>query len=327
MSKPLNIIWQYLRAFVLIYACLYAGIFIASLLPITIPGSIIGMLILFVLLALQILPAKWVNPGCFILIRYMALLFVPIGVGVMQYFDLLKAQFGPIVVSCAVSTLVVFLVVSWSSHLLAARFKMPLLNPLLVAMVVIIPFLLLTGIPYERYFAGSKILNDLLQPAVVALAFPLYEQLHQIRARWKSIITICFVGSLVAMITGTSVALLMGASPQIAASILPKSVTTPIAMAVGGSLGGIPAISAMCVIFVGILGAVFGHTLLNGMRIRTKAARGLSMGTASHALGTARCAELDYQEGAFSSLALVICGIITSLLAPFIFPLILAVMG
>ena len=109
MSKSLNIIWQYLRAFVLI--------FIASLLPIVIPGSIIGMLILFVLLALQILPAKWVNPGCFVLIRYMALLFVPIGVGVMQYFDLLKAQFGPIVVSCAVSTLVVFLVVSWSSHL------------------------------------------------------------------------------------------------------------------------------------------------------------------------------------------------------------------
>jgi len=95
MSKSLNTIWQYLRAFVLIYACLYAGIFIASLLPITIPGSIIGMLILFVLLALQVLPAKWVNPGCFVLIRYMALLFVPIGVGVMQYYDVLKAQFGP----------------------------------------------------------------------------------------------------------------------------------------------------------------------------------------------------------------------------------------
>lgn len=70
--------------------------------------------------------------------------------------------------------------------------------------------------------------------------------------------------------------------------------------------------------FVGILGAVFGHTLLNAMHIRTKAARGLAMGTASHALGTARCAELDYQEGAFSSLALVICGIITSLVAPFV---------
>ncbi|AKE95374.1 CidB/LrgB family autolysis modulator [Cronobacter sakazakii] len=217
------------------------------------------------------------------------------------------------------------LLVFFAARKLAARLKSPLLNPLLVCMVVLIPFLMLSHIPYERYFQGSRILNDLLQPAVVALAFPLYEQLHQIRARWKSIITICFAGSVVAMVTGTSVALLMGASPEIAASVLPKSVTTPIAMAVGGSLGGIPAISAVCVIFVGILGAVFGHTLLNMMRIKTKSARGLAMGTASHALGTARCAELDYQEGAFSSLALVICGIITSLVAPFLFPLILAI--
>lgn len=123
MIKTLNITWQYLRAFVLIYACLYAGIFISSLLPITIPGSIIGMLIMFILLALQILPAKWVNPGCVLLIRYMALLFVPIGVGVMQYYDLLRAQFGPIVVSCAISTVIVFLVVSWSSHIVHGERK------------------------------------------------------------------------------------------------------------------------------------------------------------------------------------------------------------
>ena len=117
MSKSLTIIWQYLRAFVLIYACLYGGIFI------TIPGSIIGMLILFVLLALQIMPPQWVNPGCNILIRYMALLFVPIGVGVMQYWDLLRAQLGPVVISCAISTLVVFVVVSWSSHLVHGERK------------------------------------------------------------------------------------------------------------------------------------------------------------------------------------------------------------
>ncbi|MGF6434779.1 CidB/LrgB family autolysis modulator [Kosakonia cowanii] len=219
------------------------------------------------------------------------------------------------------------LAVFFAARKLAARFKLALLNPLLIAMVVIIPLLLLTGTPYDHYFQGSKVLNDLLQPAVVALAFPLYEQLHQIRARWKSIITICFIGSLVAMISGTLIALLMGATPEIAASILPKSVTTPIAMAVGGSIGGIPAISAVCVIFVGVLGAVFGHTLLNLMGIKTKSARGLAMGTASHALGTARSAELDYQEGAFSSLALVICGIITSLIAPFLFPLLIALWG
>lgn len=178
-----------------------------------------------------------------------------------------------------------------------------------------------------QYFAGSKVLNDLLQPAVVALAFPLYEQLHQIRARWKSIISICFIGSITAMVSGTAVALWMGATPEIAASVLPKSVTTPIAMAVAESIHGLPAISAVCVIFVGILGAVFGHSLLNLLKITTKASRGLAMGTASHALGTARCAELDFQEGAFSSLALVICGIITSLLAPFLFPVLLHLFG
>ena len=180
-------------------------------------------------------------------------------------------------------TLAVYFAARW----LARKLNMPLLNPLLVSMAVIIPLLLLSGISYERYFQGSRILNDLLQPAVVALAFPLYEQLHQIRARWKSIITVCFIGSLTAMISGGAIALWLGATPEIAASILPKSVTTPIAMAVADSLGGIPAISAVCVIFVGILGAVFGHTLFNLLKITTPSARGLAMGTASHALGTA----------------------------------------
>ncbi len=123
MRHTLLVIWHYCRAFFFIYACLYAGVFIASLLPITIPGAIIGMLLLFVLLALQILPSKWVKPGCHILIRYMALLFVPIGVGVMQYFDLLRAQFGPVVVSCAISTLVVLVIVSWTSHLVHGERK------------------------------------------------------------------------------------------------------------------------------------------------------------------------------------------------------------
>ncbi len=123
MRNSFSVIWQYLRSFILIYLCLYAGLAIASLLPITIPGSIIGMLILFVLLSLQILPAKWVKPSCHLLIRYMALLFVPIGVGVMQYYEVLKAQFGPVVVSCFISTLVVLVIVSWSSHLVHGERK------------------------------------------------------------------------------------------------------------------------------------------------------------------------------------------------------------
>ncbi|MEC5341021.1 CidB/LrgB family autolysis modulator [Brenneria populi] len=216
------------------------------------------------------------------------------------------------------------LLVFFAARKLAVWTKISLLNPLLISMAVIIPILLLLDIPYDHYFKGSEVLNNLLQPAVVALAFPLYEQIHQIRARWKSIISVCFIGSVAAIVSGTLVALWLGASNEIAASVLPKSVTTPIAMAVASSIGGIPAISAVCVIFVGIVGAVVGHGLFDRVGIKTKAARGLSMGTASHALGTARCAEVDFQEGAFSSLALVICGIITSLLAPFIFPILLA---
>lgn len=215
------------------------------------------------------------------------------------------------------------LLVFFAARSAIKKMKVSYLNPLLVTMAVIIPLLLITGTSYERYFQGSHILNDLLQPAIVALAFPLYEQIHQIRARWKSIIIVCFAGSITAMIAGGSTALLMGAKPDLAASILPKSVTTPIAMAVAESLGGIPAISAVCVIFAGIFGAVFGHSLLNMLRITTRSSRGLAMGAASHALGTARSTEVDYQEGAFSSLALVICGIMTSLLAPFIFPILL----
>ncbi|MBY4889172.1 CidB/LrgB family autolysis modulator [Pantoea sp. DY-15] len=206
---------------------------------------------------------------------------------------------------------------------LAVKINISIVNPLLVAMAIVIPILLLTNLPYTRYFAGSSLLNQLLQPAVVALALPLYEQMHQIRARWKTIISVCFIGSITAMVSGTAIALWMGATPEIAATIMPKSVTTPIAMAVSASLHGIPAISAICVLIAGVLGAVFGHMLLNLFKVKNKSSRGLAIGNASHALGTARAAEIDYQEGAFSSLALVICGIITSLLAPLLFPLLM----
>ncbi|TKI05798.1 CidA/LrgA family protein [Martelella alba] len=108
--------WALVRAFALIYLCLFIGNALSALLPITIPGSILGMLILFVLLSLQILPPLWLKPGCHLLIRYMALLFVPIGVGVMNYYHELSSQFGPIVVSCLVSTFIVMLVVGYSSH-------------------------------------------------------------------------------------------------------------------------------------------------------------------------------------------------------------------
>ena len=121
MPTVLSLCWRYVRAFVIIYLCLYAGNALSLLLPITIPGSILGMLTLFALLASQILPVHWVKPGCHLFIRYMALLFVPISVGVMNYTDVLSAQFGPIVVSIVVSTFLVLSIVGWSAHKLHTR--------------------------------------------------------------------------------------------------------------------------------------------------------------------------------------------------------------
>lgn len=108
--------WQYLRAFAILYLCLIIGNLLSTLLPFSVPGSIIGMLILFVLLALQIVPAHWAQPGCSILLKNMTLLFVPIGIGIMNYYSQLSEQLVPILVACFISTLVIMVVVAFSSN-------------------------------------------------------------------------------------------------------------------------------------------------------------------------------------------------------------------
>ena len=116
LKQVLIIGWQYLRAFAILYLCLIVGNLISALLPFSIPGSIVGMLLLFALLALQIVPSHWAQPGCSILLKNMTILFVPIGVSIMNYYDLLSQQLLPIIVSCLVSTLIVMAVVAISSN-------------------------------------------------------------------------------------------------------------------------------------------------------------------------------------------------------------------
>jgi len=121
MPNLLVTCWHYLRAFIILYLCLFAGKGIAALLPIVIPGSIVGMLLLFVLLALNWIPAHWVMPGCTLLLRYMGLLFVPIAVGIMNYYQQIAEQFTPLIVSCLVSTLLVMAVVGFGTEYLQRR--------------------------------------------------------------------------------------------------------------------------------------------------------------------------------------------------------------
>ncbi|RKS87545.1 putative murein hydrolase (TIGR00659 family) [Orbus hercynius] len=208
---------------------------------------------------------------------------------------------------------------------LAIKIKSPLFNPFVIAVIVLIPIMLLTNTAYSDYFHNVRWIHELLPYSVVALAYPLYELLPQIKSRWKSIMFITLVASLSSMISGVCIAFWLGGNIEIAASILPKSVTTAIAVTISESQGGLPSISALCVILVGTLGAIFGHQLLNLFRIKSAAARGLAIGSVAHAVGTARCIEVDYHEGAYSSLALVLCGIITSLAAPFLFPIMVTI--
>lgn len=214
-------------------------------------------------------------------------------------------------------TVCVFLII----RKLAFKIKTPLFNPLVISVMVLVPIMIMSQTSYSEYINNVDIINKLLPYSVVALAFPLYELIPQIKARWKSIIIITFSASIASMITGVSIVFWLGGNTEIAASVLPKSVTTAIAVTIANNEGGVPSIAALCVILVGTLGGIFGHQILNIAKIKSASARGLSIGAVSHAVGTARCIEVDYNEGAYSSLSLVLCGIMTSITAPFLFPI------
>lgn len=214
-------------------------------------------------------------------------------------------------------TVVVFLSARW----VCSRVNSPLMNPLLVSLAVLIPLLTWLSVPFETYYESNHWINLLLQPAVVALAYPLYEQLPQIRANWRIIMLACGVGSVLSMATASLIAVSLDTDLTLIASLLGKSVTTPIAMEVSSHLGGEPAIAAILVLLVGLFGAIFAYPIYGLLNITHPIAKGLTMGTVSHALGTATCAEKNAQDAAFSSLALVVCGVITSILAPSFFAL------
>ncbi|NLS12943.1 CidB/LrgB family autolysis modulator [Vibrio sp. SM6] len=215
--------------------------------------------------------------------------------------------------------LLITIAVFFAARALSRQLNHPFANPLLISIAVLIPTLVWLKVPYEHYYAENQWLNLLLQPAVVALAYPLYEQLPQIRRHWRVILLASFVGSVMSMLTATLIASLFATDLTLIASLLGKSVTTPIAMEVSRQLGGEAAIAAILVLLVGLFGAIFAYPIYRLLDIRHPIARGLTMGTVSHALGTATCVEKQPEDAAFSSLALVLCGVITSILAPSFF--------
>ncbi|WP_194842550.1 LrgB family protein [Endozoicomonas sp. OPT23] len=209
------------------------------------------------------------------------------------------------------------------SHFLQVRFRHPLLNPVLISILTICGILVYMDIPFHEYREGGDYLTDLLGIAVVALGVPLYQQAKDIRRELPGVLLIITLSSSFALANTIFLATMAGASSDVALSLAPKSVTTPIAVMITTSLDGIPALSAIAVIFTGIMGAVFGIPLLSLMRITSPKARGIAMGAASHAIGTARITQSSLQEGAYSALALVLSASMSALLAPIVIPAVL----
>lgn len=202
------------------------------------------------------------------------------------------------------------------SKLLQKKTGWVLLNPILIAIALLICFLKVSNISYEKYHEAGGLIEFWLKPAVVALGVPLYLQLRMIKKQLLPIIVSQLVGCVVGLVSVTIIAKVMGASPEVIMSLAPKSVTTPIAMEVSNAVGGIPSLTAAVVIVVGLFGAICGFKVLQVGRVGSPIAQGLSMGTASHAVGTSRAMEVSGKYGAYASLGLTLNGILTALLTP-----------
>lgn len=195
--------------------------------------------------------------------------------------------------------------------LLKKKFKSPLLNPLLISIIITIAVLLILGIDYSKYYDGAKYISYLLTPATVCLAIPLYEQVELLKHNFRAIITGIVSGVVTSLCTILALAIVFRFSHEEYVTFLPKSITTAIGMGVSEELGGYVSITAAVIIITGVIGNIFAELIFRLFRIHEPVAKGIALGSASHAIGTAKAMEIGEIEGAMSSLSIVVSGIIT----------------
>jgi predicted murein hydrolase (TIGR00659 family) len=202
------------------------------------------------------------------------------------------------------------------AELLYRRTHFILFNPVALSIIAIILLLKSLAIPYTDYARGGDMILFLLGPAVVALALPLYQRRGEILKRKLPILLGIVAGALTSIITAAGTAWLLGGSREVVLSLVPKSVTTPIAIGIAEKIGGIVPLTAALVVLTGCLGAICGPEFCRLIGIRSSAAMGLAVGTAAHGIGTARVLEEDRFAGAVAGLAIGLNGLATSLLVP-----------
>lgn len=203
----------------------------------------------------------------------------------------------------------------------------PLLHPFLVAMVPVVLTLMWLDISYAEYMEQTRLLQFLLGPATVALAWPLYRQLSHIKAIGPQILIAIAVGGTLAASIAVGLAWWLHASPEVLGSLAPKSITTPIALEVVRFTGGYGPLAAGAVAITGIVGVVLAPLVFRLLRVTDDRVRGLSLGIVAHAIGTSRAFDYSERAGAFSSLALGLTGLFTALLLPVLWPWVSKLLG
>ena len=195
--------------------------------------------------------------------------------------------------------------------LVKRKWKSPLANPLLIAIILVILFLKLSGVEYETYNASAKYLTYLLAPATVSLAIPMYERMQLLKENYAAILTGILSGVLASLVCVLAMALVFHLSQAEYVTLLPKSVTTAIGMDIAKELGGHSEIAAAVIIITGVLGNMAAEPICRIFAIRHPVAKGIALGTSAHAIGTAKAMEMGETEGAMSSLAIVVAGVCT----------------
>ena len=201
----------------------------------------------------------------------------------------------------------------WIGERIQKKTGLTACNPLIIAIVIVIGVLLIFKIPYEYYNEGGAMIDLFLAPATACLAVSIYTRLPILKENWLPILVGCAAGSAASLASVYGLCRLFGLDQQVTASLLPKSVTTPIAVSIASSHGGIVPITVVAVIFTGILGSVFAPLLIRLFRIKDPMTAGVSIGACSHAVGTSKAVQIGETEGAMSGLAIGVCGIITVL--------------
>lgn len=214
-------------------------------------------------------------------------------------------------------TIVLYQSMAWVQQ----KWQLIWLNPLLLTIVMLIPFLLLSHISYESYRQSTQILNALLEPATVALGYPLYLQLRNIKRNWQQLIAILALGVIIVITLSFSLTILLIHQKEIAIALSLKSVTTPVGIILTEQLQGDSSITPFAIMIAGFSGALLGPSWLRFINVRSNIAIGLSVGAASHVIGSIILSKNNVHQGAYSSVALIISAVLTAFIIPILIPL------